>query len=85
VKAVFIDIGTDGRDVGDLMPHRIGVLSLERSTTASAERRLDLEGLSELLGRDQRSGVASVTGLAAPLPARRREGRSPPDLHCGWI
>jgi hypothetical protein len=52
VEAVFIDIGTDGRDLGDLMPHRIGVLSLERSTTASTVRRLDLEGLSELLGWD---------------------------------
>jgi hypothetical protein len=85
VEAVFIDIGTDGRDLGDLMAHRIGVISLERSTTASAVRRLDLEGLSDLLGWDDRSGVASVTGLAALLPPRRREGRSPLEFYCGWI
>jgi hypothetical protein len=85
VEAVFIDIGADGRDLGDLMPHRVGVVSLERCTTASAVRRLHLEGLSELLGRDKLAGVTLVTGLAAPLPPGRWGRRTPLDLHGGGI
>jgi hypothetical protein len=72
VEAVFIDVGTDRRDLGDLVSHRIGIFSLERGATALAVLQLDLEGLSELLGRNERSVVAIVAGLTAPLPPRRR-------------
>ena len=30
VEAVFIDVGADRRDLGDLMPQRVGVVTLER-------------------------------------------------------
>jgi hypothetical protein len=68
-----------------LVSHRVEVFSLERGAAASAVRRLDLESLAELLGRDKCSGVAFVTGLATPLPPRRRWRRSPLELDGGWI
>jgi hypothetical protein len=85
MESVFINVGLNGRDLGDLMPHRAGVVAVKRGTTATAAGRLDLERISQSFGWDQRSGVAFVTGLAAPLPPRRWERRSPLDLHGGWI
>jgi hypothetical protein len=50
VETVFINVGTNRWDLGDLVSQWIGVLSLEGGTTASTVCRLDLEGLAELLG-----------------------------------
>jgi hypothetical protein len=85
VESVFIDVGANRRDLSDLMSHRVEVFALEGGTTASTVRRLDLESLSELLGRDQRSGVAGVSGLAPSLPPGRRSGRPPLELDGGWV
>jgi hypothetical protein len=68
VESVFVDIGADRRDLGDLVPHRIGVVPLEGRTAALAQRRPDLEGLADLLGWDECPGVPLVAGLATPLP-----------------
>ncbi len=68
-------------DLRDLVPHRIGIFSLEHGTTAHAVRRLDLEGLAELIRRDQRPAVALVTGLAAAIPPGRRSWRASLDVH----
>jgi hypothetical protein len=85
VEAVFIDGGTDGRDLGDLVSHRVEVFSLERGAAASVVRRLDLENFAELLGRDECTGVALVTWLAATTPPRRRWRRSPLGFYSGGI
>src|SRR6516164_6486307 len=34
VEPVFIDVGTDGRDLSDLVSQGIGIVSLERGATA---------------------------------------------------
>ena len=85
VEAVLIDIGSDRRDLGDLMPHRIGVASLEGRSAAPAQRRPDLEGLPDLLGWDACPNVPLVAGLATPLPPGRRDGRPSLDLHGGRV
>jgi hypothetical protein len=85
VEAEVIDLGTDRRNLDDLVSQRVEVFSLERGATAFAVRRLDLEGLGELLGRDQYSGVARVAGLATSFPPRRRWRWSPLGLHDGGI
>ena len=53
MESVFIDIGADRRDLGDLVPHRFGVVPPEDRAAALAVRRLDLEGLADLLGWDE--------------------------------
>ena len=68
MEAVFIDVGSNRRDLGDLVSQRLGVFSLKRGATAFAVRRLDLEGLAQLLGRDECLRVTLVTGLAAAFP-----------------
>jgi hypothetical protein len=85
VEAVFIDVGTDRRDLGDLVSQRVGFVSLQRGATAFAVRRLDLEGLTELLRRDQLSEVAFMSRLAPSVPPRRRGRRSPLGLDGGGI
>jgi hypothetical protein len=85
VESVLIDVGTDGRDLGDLVSHGIGIISLKRGATALALRRLDLEGLSKLLGWDKRPGVSFVTGLSSALPPGRRGRRPPLKLDGGRI
>jgi hypothetical protein len=80
VKAVFIDIGTDRRDLSNLVSQGIGIVSLQRSATALALRRLDLEGLTKLFSWDQRSGVSLVTGLSSRLASGRRSRRAPLEL-----
>ena len=85
VEAVFIDVGTDGRDLSDLVSQGIGIVSLQCGATALALRRLDLEGLSKLFGWDQRPGVSLVTGLSSALAPGRRDRRSPLELDGGRI
>src|SRR6516165_4249834 len=58
VEAVFIDVGSDGRDLGDLVPYRLGVFPLQCAATGCAAGRLNLEGLPKLLGWDQGSAVS---------------------------
>ena len=85
MEAVFIDVGTDGRDLSDLVSQGIGIVSLERGATALTVRRLDLEGLSKLFGWDQRPGVSLVAGLSSALASGRRDRRSPLELDGGRI
>jgi hypothetical protein len=80
MESVLIDVGTDRRDLGDLVPYWIGVVSLQRGAAASAVRRFDLDGLSDLLGWDECSGMALVTGLSSALSSGRRGRRSPLEL-----
>jgi hypothetical protein len=85
MEAVFIDVRTDQWDLRDLVSQGIGIISLKRGATASAVRRLDLEGLSELFGWDQRPGVSLVTGLPTALAPGRRDRRSPLEPDGGRI
>jgi hypothetical protein len=85
VEAVFIDVGTERRDLGDLVPQGMRIVSLQRGATASGLRRLDLEGLSQLFGWDQRPGGSFVTGLSATVAPGRRDRRSPLELDGGRI
>jgi hypothetical protein len=85
VEAVFIDVGSDGWDLGDLVPNRLGVFSLQCAATACAVGRLDLEDLSNLLGWDQGSGVPLMVGLTSTIPPGRRSGRPSLDLYSGRV
>jgi hypothetical protein len=80
-EVVFIDFGTDGRNLSDLVSQGIGIVSPLRGATGLALRRLDLEGLSKFFGWDQRPGVSFVTGLSAALATGRRGRWSPFDVH----
>jgi hypothetical protein len=85
VEAILIDVGTNRWDLGDLVSQGLGIVPLERDATASALRRLDLEGLSELFGWDQRPDVAFVARLSSALAPGRRDRRSPLELDGGRI
>jgi hypothetical protein len=85
VESVFIDVGAHRRDLHYLVSQGVGIVALQRGATASTLRRLDLEGLSELSGWDQRSGVSLVTGLSSALAPGRRDQRSPLELDGGRI
>ncbi len=85
MEAVFIDVGTDGRDLSDLVSQGIGIVPLQRGATTLALRRPDLEGLSKLSEWDQRSGVSLVTRLSSALAPGRRDRRPPLELDGGRI
>jgi len=38
MESIFIDVGLDGRDHGDLVPDRVGVVALKRGTAATGSR-----------------------------------------------
>jgi hypothetical protein len=80
VEAIFIDVGTDGRDLSDLVSQGIGIVSPQRGATASAVGRLDLDDLSKSFGRDQRSGMSWMPGLSSTLAPGGWDRRSPLDL-----
>jgi hypothetical protein len=84
VEAVFIDVGPDGRDLGDLVPHRLGVFPLQCAATARAVSRLDLEDLSNPLGWDQGSSVPLMAGLTSTLPPGRGAGGRRLTFTAGW-
>ena len=85
MQAVFVDVGADGRDLGHPVSQGIGIVSPQRGATSLALRRLDLEGLAEVFGWYQRSGVSLVTGLSPALAPGRRGRRSPLELDGGRI
>src|SRR5262245_50869801 len=85
MEPILIDVGTNRRDLSDLMSQGLGIVTLECGATASALRRLDLEGLSKSFGRDQRTGVSFVAGLASTLEPGRRGRRPPLELDGGRI
>ena len=77
MEPVLIDHRLDRRHFGDLMPDRFGVVAVQVVAAPAAARRLALDDLAELLGRDQGAGVVAMAGLPAPLLARGG-GRRPP-------
>ncbi len=70
MEPVFIDVGPSGWDLGNLMPHRVGIVALERGTTTAAAGRLDLERISQPLGWDEGTGVAGMSGAGGRDPIR---------------
>src|SRR5690606_1166472 len=70
VEPALVHRRLDRRDLGDLMPQRLGVLAVEVVAAAAARRRLAVDDLPEPLRRDQGPAAVAVAGLAAPLPAR---------------
>lgn len=76
MEPVFVHHGGNRRHLGDLMSERLGVLTGQGVTAPAAFRRLAVDDLSELLGRDQGSGVVTMAGLSAPLLPRGRSRRS---------
>jgi hypothetical protein len=70
MEPVFVHHRRDRRDFGDLVPQRFGIIALEVVATPAAARRLALDDLPELFGRDQGPGVMAVAELPAPLLAR---------------
>ena len=80
MESGFIDVGAHRRDLSDLVSQGIVVVPLQRSATAPALLRLDLESLSKLFEWYQRPGVSLVTGLSTALAPRRRGRRSPLEL-----
>ena len=76
MEPVLIDDRDDRRQLGDLMPERLGIVTGEGVAAPPALRRLALDDLADSLGRDQGAGMTSMARLAAPLLARGR-GRWP--------
>ena len=85
MQPVLIDVGLNRRDLGDLVPERVGVVTLERGTTPAAVGRLDLVRVPELFGWDESPGVAGMSWLAATLPPGGRCGRPPLELDRGRV
>ena len=83
MEPVLVHHGPDRRHLGDLMPDRLGVVAGEGVAAPAALRRLALDDLAELLGRDQGAGMAMMAGLPAPLLARG--GGRGPSLDRGGI
>lgn len=85
MEAVFIDVGADRQDLGDLGSQGIGIVALKRGATALALRWLELKRLSNLFRWDQRPGVSFMAGLSSAFAPRRRGRRSPLKLDGGSI
>jgi hypothetical protein len=75
VKLILINPGKHWRQFGDLMAERLGVITLEIAATLSAMRRPAHNELTDLFRRDQDTDTTVMTGLPAPLLARRRNRR----------
>jgi hypothetical protein len=76
MEPVFIHHGDDRRHLGDLVADRFGVITGQSVAAPAASGRLAVDDLADLLGRDQGSGLAMMSGLAAPLLARGGGRRS---------
>jgi hypothetical protein len=77
VESVLVDDREDGRYLGDLVPQRLGIITVESMAALPAVRRPALDHLTELFRRDQFADLAAVTRLTAALPAGGRDrGRS---------
>ena len=83
MEPVLVHHRLDRRHLGDLVPERLGVVAVQGVAAPAAVRRLALDDLAELLGRDQRPGVTAMAGLPAPLLARG--GGRGPSLDRGGI
>jgi hypothetical protein len=87
MEPVLVHHRLDRRQFGDLVSDRLGVIALQRLVTPPAFGRLAVDDLPELLGRYERTGLASMAGLAAPLLARGRSRRRSLDrggIGGGW-
>ena len=76
MEPILVHHREDRRQLGDLMPERLGIIAGEGVAAPAALRRLALDDLADCLGRDQGAGMTSMAGLAAPLLARGG-GRGP--------
>jgi hypothetical protein len=73
MEPVLVDHGVDRRQLGDLMPERLGVITGHSGAAPAALWWLTVDDLADLLGRDQRADVTAVAGLTASLLARSRD------------
>jgi hypothetical protein len=76
MESVLVHHGGDRWHLGDLMADRFGVVTGEGVAAPAALRRLAVDDLPELLGRHQRTGLATMAGLTAPLLARSGSRRT---------
>lgn len=74
MEPVLVHHGGDRRHLGDLMPDRLEVITGQGVLAPSASERLALEDLAELFGRHERTGLAPMAGLPAPLLAQAGAG-----------
>jgi hypothetical protein len=77
VESILIHLGAHRRQFGHLVTERIGILSVEVVSTASALRRLAHDDLPELFRRHQGTDTTAVTGLPSPLLPRGGSRRAP--------
>ena len=85
---VLVHHGGDRRHLGDLMSDRPGVITGKSVLAPSASERLAVDGLPELLGRYERTGLTLMAGLPAPLLARGGDRRTSLDrrgIGGGWL
>ena len=73
---VLVHLGEHWRQFGDLMPERVGIVSVEVVATASALGRLAHDDLAKLFRRDQSTDTTAMTGLPSPLLPRWRNRRA---------
>jgi hypothetical protein len=67
VQAILRHLGSDGRDLGDLVSAGLRVFAMKGLPALAAGGRLHRDGLLELLRRHQGTLLACVTRLPAPL------------------
>jgi hypothetical protein len=77
MKPILVDDRLDLGEFGDLVDQRFGVVTGEFMTTTATIRRLALDRLTDLLGRDQRAMCLAMPVLAAALFPAARCGRFP--------
>jgi hypothetical protein len=75
MESVFGDDRLDLGQFGNLMDQGSGVLPGESMATPATRTRLAVEGLADLLGRDQGAVGFAMSALPATLPAAGRGGR----------
>jgi hypothetical protein len=88
MEPVFVHHGADRRHFGDLMPDRFRVITVEGLAAPAALGWLAVDDLAELIGRHERTGLATMAGLPTPLLTRgggRRPSLDRGGIGGGWL
>ena len=75
MEPVFVDDRLNLGQLGDLMDQGGGIVALKFIPAAATRGRLAIEGLVDLLGRDQGAVSLAMPGLSAPLLPTARHRR----------
>jgi hypothetical protein len=76
VELVLVDDWADGRQFGDLVTQRVGIIALKLMTALPAVRRLTLDHVTELVRRNQGANTTKVARLPTSFLAGGRSWRA---------